>query len=574
MKIQKVTILLAILLILAGGSAAAADYTLFSGGATSYSIVISPKATQTEKNAATQLQSYLKKIGKANFSITTNTKSQGKHIFVGIDASGKTYGSRTRSFGEKEKYTYLSKNGNIYIYGNDARSTMYGVFSFLEDIFGVRWFTPDVTKVPTMSKYTFSSLNKTSTAMVSMRNVGYKDANNSEFCAHNKLNANYVTDDLGGCDGFVGVHTSKKFITPAEYFDSHPEYFALYNGKRIKDGQLCLTNSNVIKILTEKLLKSIEENPNGKIYDLSQDDNANACQCSKCSALVEKYGAQSGVWIWLVNQVAREVKKKYPTKYVATFAYWYTRTPPKGIVPEDNVVIRLCSIECCFMHSLEGCSQEANKKFLDDIKTWSGIAKNLYIWDYVVSYSQYLAPFPNFNVLGPNIRTFANHNAIGIYEEAQYQTLYGEFSELRTYLLSKLLWDPSLDVNTMVNEFIDTFYGSASSSVRKYYTMMMNLVGGNTHTNIYPQADNALYNDAFVSSALTLLAKAKKQCKTEDELKRAEHIWLSPAYLHIKRNLSKAKADGIYDEFLRIVKRDDIRICETLDLNQFISSLK
>ncbi len=549
----------------------AASYTLFSNGNSKYSIVVRPQATACEQYAAKELQSYIQDISGAKLAISSDVKNKGKHIYVGYNATGKALEYGTRQLGMKDVYSYVSKKGNIYIYGNTERATMYGVFSFLEDIFDVRWFAPGVTRVPKRAKYSFENLSKESTPEVAIRQIGYKELADGEWCAHNKVNGNYVKDELGGCDGFWNCHTAGQFMPPSQYFATHPEYYALRDGKRVAESQPCLSNPEVLKIMTAKILEKIAANPGNAIYDMSQNDNQTYCTCDKCTALVEKYGGQSGIWIWFVNQLAREVKKKYPNKYIGTFAYYYTRKPPVGIVPDDNVVIRLCSIECCFMHSLEGCSQELNKAFLRDIKAWASIAPHLYIWDYVVSYSQYLAPFPNFNVLGPNIKTFAKYNAIGIYEEAQYQTKYGEFSELRSYVLSKLLWDPSLDVNVLVEEFINGFYGGAASYVMQYYKDMQGLVGNETHTNIYPNAHNPLFTDTFITNSMNLLDEAKKHCNGQDELNRIERLWLSPAYLYSMRNKEAARQNGTYEEFLRIVKRDGIRINEPMSLEQFMN---
>ena len=552
--------------------AAAQTYTLFSNGATSYTIVVSPKAPEAELNAANELQSCLAKIGNVNIAISNKVQSAGRHIYIGYDTALKYHGGSAAKL-EDEAYAYLSKNANIYIYGKTARATMYGVFAFLEDELGVRWFASDVTRLPKRGSYAFSRLNVTSSPGMAIRTIGYKEAEDALWCAHNKVNGGGVPERYGGSENYWGSHTSGQYVPESKYFASHPEYFAMRNGKRVSGGQLCLSNSDVLKIVVNEILARIAASPENIIYDLSQNDNQYYCTCAKCTALAEKYQAQSGVWLWFVNQVARQIKKKYPGKYIGTFAYLYTRKPPVGIVPDDNVVIRLCSIECCFTHSLEGCSEECNRNFIADMKEWSKIAKHLYIWDYVVTYTQYLGPFPNFNVLGPNIQPFAKYNAMGVYEEAQYQTLHGEFSELRSYVLARLLWNPRLSASELAADFIKGYYGSAADYAQQYYNLVMGLVGGSTHCGIYPDAQNALFTDAFVTKALSLLTEAKKHCSGNDELQRIERLWLSPAYLSLMRGKSK-KGGAVYKEFVRIAQRDGIRIGEGITLEQMIEKLK
>ena len=39
----------------------------------------------------------------------------------------------------------------------------------------------------------------------------------------------------------------------------------------------------------------------------------------------------------------------------------------------------------------------------------------------------------------------------------------GEFAELRTYLISKLLWNPYDNVDTLMNDFLNGYYGAAAN---------------------------------------------------------------------------------------------------------------
>ena len=144
---------------------------------------------------------------------------------------------------------------------------------------------------------------------------------------------------------------------------------------------------------------------------------------------------------WSAALTAYFIKDEFPGVYVDTLAYRYTRKAPKRLKPRDNVIVRLCSIECCFAHPLTA-DCEANKEFASDIKAWSGICKNLFIWDYTTDFLYYVNPFPNLRVLQKNVRFFIDHNVIGMFEQGNGQSYSAEFGELRAYLISKLLWDP------------------------------------------------------------------------------------------------------------------------------------
>ena len=140
--------------------------------------------------------------------------------------------------------------------------------------------------------------------------------------------------------------------------------------------------------------------------------------------------------------------------------------------PAKNVIIWLCSIECCFSHSLDNPDCSENAAFAKDIREWAQIADNLYIWDYVTNYRHYITPFPNFKTLLPNARFFTEHNAIGIYEEGDYQQKEnGEFRSLRAYLIGKILWDPYMseeEYYSLMDDFLEGYYGSGWKYVREY----------------------------------------------------------------------------------------------------------
>jgi hypothetical protein len=320
--------------------------------------------------------------------------------------------------------------------------------------------------------------------------------------------------------------------------------------------------------------EAIAANPLSWVYSMSQSDNQFPCQCEKCRAIENQYGGHSGLIVWFVNQVADAIKPLYPDKYIGTFAYQYTRQAPKGIVPRDNVVIRLCSIECCFAHGLEEC--EHNRPFIDDIKDWSEIAPNLYIWDYVVNYNQYLAPFPNFQVLADNIMTFRKYNAIGIQEEAQYQTLGGEFSDMKSWVIAKLLWNPELDTEALTSEFISNYYDAASPYIQQYFDLCKGLVKPDTVMGIYINQWNPLYTDAFITEAKALLDKAVESVKDADEAirHRVDLVKLQIAYLRVMRNVEETAADGTREWLGDFILKHDIRVNEWVKTEDFVKSLK
>ena len=500
-----------------------AKSVLFRNGKTAYTIVTCNDASVSELTAAKELSEYLNGISGAEFTVVKEKDAdlKGKHIFIGYSpAYGKDM-QADRPEDDFEGFRYCNVGKNIWIYGGKGRGTMYGVFSFLENELGVRWYASDCTKVPSLKAWEFKKMDVSEEPAVKYRFTQYRNVeSNPAWLAHNKNNSVWSACDneYGGLSSYWNAHTFEQFIPSGKYFQEHPEYFSLRDGERKPYTQLCLSNPEVLQICIERMKESIAENPLCWVYSMSQSDNQLPCQCEKCRAIEKQYGGHSGLIIWFVNQVADAIKPIHPDKYIGTFAYQYTRQAPKGIIPRDNVVIRLCSIECCFAHSLEECAH--NRPFIDDIREWSEIAPHLFIWDYVVNYRQYLAPFPNFQVLADNIKTFIKYNAIGIQEEAQYQSFGGEFSDMKSWVVAKLLWNPELDTDALTTEFITNYYGAAAPYVQQYFDLCRSLVKPDTVMGIYIDHMNPLYTDEFVKEAASLTKAAVESVKDEDETLR------------------------------------------------------
>lgn len=545
---------------------------LFKNGKSSYKIVLAEGASASEQTAARELQDYLRQVGGVELPVTTAPNTKGRYIYIGYDRHVQAVTGAAERAADDESFTYQTHRGNLYIYGGRQRGTMYGVFTFLERELGVRWYTPDCTVVPRQTVYELHEMNISESPAIRYRYAQYWHvAQDAAWCAHNKNNSLWKAADneYGGIVAYWNAHTMGQFMPVREFFADHPEYFALRDGHRIDNGQLCLSNPDVLRICTDRLLKAIADNPGYWVYSLSQNDNTRYCQCEACTAIAHRYGdSQSGLMLWFVNQAAEKVHEQYPHVMVGTFAYQYTRKPPVGIQPADNVVVRLCSIECCFAHPFSYCGGD----FMRDLSDWSKIAPHLFIWDYVVDFAQYQAPFPNLHVLAENIRILRDNHAIGIQEEAQYQGNGGEFCELKAWLLTRLLWNPEQDTDALVSEFVHAYYGAAAEAVMEYIAMCRNLIKPDTYMGIFIRHDNPLFTDRFVGESLRLLNAARKLVEGDATLtKRIDNVRLQPLYLYLMRQPKEAAADGSAKEYLDMIERERYRVDEWNSLDKFIN---
>ena len=208
---------------------------------------------------------------------------------------------------------------------------------------------------------------------------------------------------------------------------------------------------------------------------------------------------------------------------------------------------------------------------MEDIRKWSEIAPHLFIWDYIVDYAQFPAPWPNFQVLGPNIRTFGENKALGVFEEAHYQSAGGEFDEMKAWVVDKLLWNPDLDVDALVREFIFSYYGKSAPKVMEYYQLCKSLVKPDVHMGIFIDDKHEIYNDGFIHSAFDILGQAKDLAENDEIRERVERVTMQPLYLYYMRNKEKARSDGRWDELVTLMNRYQARPRESQSLEAFIA---
>ena len=537
-------------------------YRLFSNQKSDYQIVVDKRASESENWAASELQHWIEEVSGVKIPLeNTVANISGPAIYIGYNEKVKKLASSTRPDSTDESFRYFNTGADIFIYGGSQRGTMYGVMSFLENEMGCRWYTPGFAVAPEKTEYIFERLNHSEKPGIRVRNDFYFEAFNPIWAARNRMNGTLgfdkTTPQPGGTENYWSVHTFYPLMPPAEFYDKHPEYYSLIDGKRIHErAQLCLSNPYVLKIIKERIKKRMTESPEYLIYDVSQNDWYNPCQCDNCQKIAKSFGGESGIIIWFVNQVAESVEKEFPDKFIGTLAYQYTRKSPINIKPRSNVVVRLCSIECCFSHDFETCPE--NQSFLTDLKGWSAISPHMYIWDYVVNFSHYIMPYPNFYVLQQNIKTLQKNNSIGIMEQAAYQSRGGEFAELRAYLISKLLWNPDCNVEQVIDDFMYGYYGRAGQFVREYFDYLHSRVKPETHIHLGLSPDDVLFSGNFMPEAEAIFRKAEKVADNPEILRRVEMAELPLLYLKCRQIPELAVYDGTYAKFTRIVEREGI----------------
>lgn len=429
----------------------------------SYRIVIPSAPTPHELKASKVLQDYLLQISgtalpviradksKSDYEIVLGQNDRLDDLSIGINLNDL----------KQDGFLIKTENKRLIIAGGNKKGTLYGVYTFLEKYLGCRMYSPKVKIIPEQKRIELGKINDLQVPVIEYRTMSYEVSWDAEYVDWHKLSH----DENGGRpDWGLWVHTFNMLVPPETYFKEHPEYYSEVDGKRIPT-QLCLTNSDVLEITIQNLRKEIARNPEAKYWSVSQNDNHNYCQCEKCHAVDEREGSPSGTIIQFTNKIAEQ----FPDKIISTLAYQYGRKAPKTLRPNENVNIMLCSIEVPRDKPID--QDESSVAFMHDVEDWGKISNDIIVWDYVIQFPNLISPFPNLHVLQPNLQFFAKHGVTAMFEQGNRE-VGGEFAELRTYMISKLMWDPDLDVDALMNDFLQGYYGEAWQAIRHYIDEM------------------------------------------------------------------------------------------------------
>jgi hypothetical protein len=505
---------------------AAAEVAILRDGKSACRIVLEETASASEKHAAEELQSHFEASTGVKLPIVVGMPSEnGPMIVVGRGKIAASLGvtPSDEQLGE-QGFVLRTVEPHLVIAGTARAGTLHGVRYFLEHVLGVRWYAPDATKTPRHENVVIEKTDRLIKPGFAWRETSYAwPGGDAEFRGRRGCNAGGggKDDPLGEQYAFDGTcHTYFSYISPDEFFDKHPEYFAEINGQRVREEtQLCLTNPEVLEIVTERMFQRMKDHPRLRQHNFSQMDWYNYCECPRCRAMNEKYGAKGGTQFWFVNELAERTSKVYPDKLVGTLAYIYTEEPPRGIVMHPNVAVWLCHMfPCCDSHPIESCPRNAD--YLRRARAWSKVCSHLYVWHYIVDFAHYYNPFPNFRAIAADMRLYKSLGVEGIYAQAMSAGGGGgEFSLLRGYYASELLKNPDQDAEAILRDFLDGYYGAAAEPIGRYVKLLHDKVQNeNIHMHLYTNPAQGYLTDDVMTAAEALFDEAEAAVKDDATL--------------------------------------------------------
>lgn len=440
---------------------------------------------------------------------------------------------------QPESFAIIPEKSKLYIIGHDRIGTLYGVYHFLERL-GVRWYEPGIIGeiIPHIKQIIVPGEMIIETPDYLTRGFwAWEDRGHKAFyiwMARNRFNfwtiaePNHAHLRKLGIQLTVGGHTHfERFLNPEDeypynhplfegdedksidpykinkieykgdvnkdnkltYFEAHPEWYGLINGKReIFRGDygtnICTSNNDAVSELCRKLINELADGQwkDANSLNFWPLDVAAWCECQSCSLL----GTPTDRLLLLEHQIyehirvaKKEGKINRDIKLIFPI-YQETLTPPTRPLPEnfdyEQVIGTFFPIHRCYVHALDDSScTEINRQIWENFLGWtkkeSYYQGQIFIGEYYNVSKIKSLPVIYTNIMRQDIPLFYKFGARHFHYMHVYTKLLG-MKRMNNYLLAKLLWNTVTNVDLVLKKYFEDYYGESSEQMAHLYNRL------------------------------------------------------------------------------------------------------
>ncbi|MBR6916666.1 MAG: DUF4838 domain-containing protein [Clostridia bacterium] len=494
----------------------------------------------------------------------------------------------------KEGFVFRARDdGDFDIICGTQRGALYATYTFLEELIGYRFLTGDV-------EYLYKADTVSIPAGYYDRQVpgfeyrGVQQSGISDDWVKLKINAldggARANNWDGGGLGTLYIHAHSFAYQMAGYDRAYDPYMNDFTNE-FHTSQPCMTSDDTYAKILDFNYRLIEERESGGQrygYHYTQvscasNDNTNYCVCEKCKTVYELEGSVAGCMMRLANRVAEKMCADFPELDIYTIAYAGGNIPPKYTRPHEKVCVCFCTTGCNnhLLRDTSECDEAGgnprmtapiyyggpvepynNTKDMAYMDAWLELTDNIYFWYYGANYNYFVSPAPNLFSFYDDIKYLAERGMIGIYAEGSSDPVRYSFEYLRSYLCSKIIWDPYMteeEYERHMDEFLMIYYGDGWREIKEYIYMSnrasdINGCWTNNHDAPWDVYSEEYFKDNY-SEMASLLDTALAKAESPKQKARVEMTSVHAHFLGLSATYDSSYVNGTPEERAAYVSR-------------------
>jgi hypothetical protein len=450
-----------------------------------YTITTTENPTAIEKLAADELQRFLAK--SYSEPIILNGKDEPIMFFIGVSAPAILAGF-TDLPDLRGKFGIFRNGRNVLLYGWDdtdcdpekqsygEAGTLLAVYYFLRNYVGIEFYLPGESGMSLTRNQAihFPGDRDIANPTFSMRGLSL---DTKEYSSADMLL--FFRRSLCSIPRWAhpDIHYVYWKYWKERFFETHPEYFLLRDGKRISEDYPndvpCFSNPDVLKQTVDDLIDSINKNPAIKTVKILRNSPVNLCECENCRAMPERQFSTtdsnvSEVVYGFQRKVAERLHQTHPNIRFVTQTKGNYFDPPKLEGLDDSFTVAIQTFQHFGKLSRQGTP-------VDHAKKWqaAGVRTTFFgypRWDDRAT--------KNLPVIIPRFTAELFRLFAGLSSGTATSELRGNpysFSALNQFVNARLLFNVNEEVDELIGKFCSFAYPGAAEEVAEFYSEMETL---------------------------------------------------------------------------------------------------
>ena len=253
-----------------------------------------------------------------------------------------------------------------------------------------------------------------------------------------------------------------------------------------------------------------------------EDVNNSMCTCKDCKEAMDKY-TKSGLVIRWTNDVTAKMRAWAEEInlgreiYFPFIAYYETANAPIGddgeLIDPSCMLNEYSPVLYCRIDSDWNSPWESpsNAGVIAGYNEWMKCCKNITFYNYTNNFAIRFEWWDSLYVITQNYGFAAEVGGFSITDDSSNAAYCAfAFQRMFGYIASKLQWDPDVDTNELVINYIQNFFKEASEEVLEYYYLMKiqcKGVSDDFAENKKKAGESDWVNRGVMDRAMTLLRK-------------------------------------------------------------------